>query len=257
MIYIEDSNYQVFKQLASVIAYELKTNGIDCKITSDTSLTDGTWILFFSAFYSGSDSIPFYKRLAAPYIVVQTENMGQSVIINNQREAYNSFLKNAKYVWDYVTNFKLGFSKIYQIEFEETKDIDVLFYGWVNERRRHVLSQIPNATIVEGGKDAYMPNLWNYIRRSKIVLIINFYDPSNPDPIRVTQLLSCRTFIIAEKTKFADYDKNTEFILADYEQIPKLCEYYLKNPLERVNWIERGYTYIKNNPIHFPNSLVS
>lgn len=252
MIYIYKEPYLPFVQLANIISHELK---VPNEITDDLS-KDGIWIVFFTSYLYNKNILARKK-----YIVIQTENLNESMILKQGRlDDYLNFLKNAYDVWDYTSNFKLGYSKYYELEYEESKDIDCLFYGSVNERRNKILSQIPNIHIISdppGQKEkGYFPTLWNYIRRSKITLCINFYDNSNTDVVRLAPLLSTRVFFISEKTIDSQHNSRTEYVITDYEKIPELCQYYLKNPLERIKYIESGYEYIKKNPLIIPNASI-
>lgn len=248
MIYIWKDTYPVFNQIAKLISHELN---VPNEITDDLS-RDGTWIVFFTSFFHHRHILAGRK-----YIVVQTENLNESALLKNGgREEYIKFLNEAYDVWDYTSNFRLGYSKFYELEYEDSKDIDVLFYGCLNERRRLILSQIPNAVVLSSSGDVsqhYFPNLWNYIRRSKITLCINFYENSNTDVVRLIPLLTNRAFFIAEKTIDTVHNSRTEYVVAEYEKIPELCSFYLANPKERIKYIDSGLEYIKNNPFILPN----
>jgi hypothetical protein len=249
MIYIWKDEYPVFLELANLISSELDMPN---EITNDLS-KEGTWIIFFESFINHRHI--FEKR---KYIMVQTENILESVRLDspNLRQEYQNFLRNAYAVWDYTKNFRLGYSKYYQIQYEQSKDMDVFFYGSINPRRKHILDQIPNLSTVSATSDIkvdFFPALWNYVRRSKIVLCINYYENSNTDVIRLAPLLTNRTFFIAEKTIDPSHNNRTEYVVSDYNNIPALCKYYLENPKERLKYIESGYNYIKNNPILLPD----
>jgi hypothetical protein len=248
MIYIWKDTFPPFAQLGRLISYEL---GVPNEITDDLS-KEGTWIIFFTSYFHHRHILAGRK-----YIVVQTENLNESALLQNGgKEEYIKFLNGAYDVWDYTTNFRLGYSKFYELEYEESKDIDVLFYGSVNERRRLILSQIPNIVVLNSPghiQEHHYPMLWNYIRRSKITLCVNYYDNSNADVVRLVPLLSNRTFFIAEKTIDPIHNSRTEYVVCDYEKIPEMCSYYLSNPKERLKYIDSGFQYIKNNPFSFPN----
>lgn len=248
MIYIWKDTYPVFAQLANLISYEI---GLPNEITDDLS-KEGTWIVFFTSYFHHRHILAGRK-----YIVVQTENLNQSLLLQNGgKEEYIKFLNGAYDVWDYTTNFRLGYSKFYELEYEDSKDIDVLFYGSVNDRRRAILSQIPNTVILSSSGDVsqhFFPQLWNYIRRSKITLCINYYENSNTDVVRLVPLLSNRAFFISEKTIDPIHNNRTEYVVCDYDRIPETCDFYIKNPKERLKYIDSGFEYIKNNQIVVPN----
>lgn len=248
MIYIWKDTYPVFNQIAKLISHELN---VPNEITDDLS-KDGTWIVFFTSLFHHRHILAGRK-----YIVVQTENLNESALLKGgAREEYIKFLNDAYDVWDYTSNFRLGYSKFYELEYEDSKDIDVLFYGCLNERRKLILSQIPNAVVLSSSGDVhqhYFPHLWNYIRRSKITLCINFYDNSNTDVVRLIPLLTNKAFFIAEKTIDPIHNNRTEYVVAEYEKILELCNFYLSKPKERLKYIDSGFEYIKNNPLVLPD----
>ena len=240
MYYIHLTDSFVFHTISKVIAHELNYK---CEITDDLTKSDGIWILFFDSFYHG-----IHKIINGKYIAVQTEPLHAK-----GNSEYYEYLRNAMSVWDYTTNFKIGYSKIWESEFQQIKPIDVLFYGSLNDRRMSVLSQIKNVKILGGDTSLCGDSLWNdYISKSKIILSLAYYEPSNNDLFRIAPLLSNRCFVISEKCNDSEFNNNPNLLVCEKEQIPELCDYYVNHPLERLQWIDKGYEYIKNNPIKIP-----
>lgn len=240
MFYIHHTNSLVFHGIAKVIANEIND---ECEITSDLSKSGGTWILFFDSFWNG-----VHKIIKGNYIAVQSEPLH----IKGSLE-YLEYLEKAINVWDYTSNFKIGYSKIWESEYQQMKPIDILFYGSLNDRRLSILNSINNVTIVSGDNSCYGDSLWvDYITKSKIILSIAFYDPSNNDLFRIAPLLSNRCFVISEKCNDNEFNNNSNILSCNKEEIASLCDYYLKNPLKRLEWIDKGYNYIKSNPIKIP-----
>jgi hypothetical protein len=248
MIYIYKSNHPPFFQLAKVIAGEVNCN---CLIT-DSFQKKGTWIVFPDIIFNKEICSEICKN---SYILVQTENLKATQFYNIPE--YHELIRNAQEVWDYTSNFKLGFSQVYQIEYEDSKPIDILFYGCMNERREKILSKISNITILDSkDQNSWYPKIWNKIRNSKIVLSVHYYEPSNNDFHRVASLLANKTFVIAEKSSLdEEYNKNEGFLTFKYDEIPDACQYYLNNTKERIKWQEKGYNYILKNPIKIPKSF--
>jgi hypothetical protein len=240
MYYIHYTDSYVFHTISKVIQYELNQA---CEITDDLTKTGGTWILFYDSFHKD-----VHKIIEGGYIAVQTEPLH----VKGNPEYYE-YLRKAKSIWDYTTNFKIGYSKIWESEFQQGKPIDVLFYGSLNDRRMSVLSKINNIKILGDDNSSFGDSLWNdYIIKSKIILSLAYYEPSNNDLFRITPLLSNRCFVISEKCNDEDFNNNPNLLTCEKDEIPKLCEYYVNRPLERLYWIDKGYEYIKNNPIIIP-----
>ena len=119
-----------------------------------------------------------------------------------------------------------------------------IYWSWKN---------INNVKILNGETSSFGNNLWvDYINKSKIILSIAYYEPSNNDLFRIAPLLSNRCFVISEKCNDEEFNQNPYLLTAEKKDIPKLCEYYVNRPLERLEWINKGYEYIKNNPIKIP-----
>jgi hypothetical protein len=242
MYYIHYTNSLVFHPISKVIQYEL---GGNCEITNDLSKKNGIWILFYDSFYNS-----VHKQINSDYIAVQSEPLH----IKGNDEYYD-FLNNAIDVWDYTDNFKIGYSKIWESEYQQSKPIDVLFYGSLNDRRLSILNKIKNVKIIGGEISDYSNHLWlDYIMKSKIILSVPFYEPQNTDFFRIAPLLSNRCFVISEKCNDEEFNNNPNLLVCDKDEIPELCEYYVNNPLERLKWINKGYEYIKNNPISIPKN---
>jgi hypothetical protein len=55
------------------------------------------------------------------------------------------------------------------------KDIDVLFYGYINDRRQYILDQIKPFAKVVATQGTYGAQLFELIARAKIVLNLHFY----------------------------------------------------------------------------------
>lgn len=240
MYYIHHTNSLVFHSISKVIQYEL---GDKCEITNDLSKKNGIWILFYDSYYNN-----IHKLINSDYIAVQSEPLH----VKGDNEYYE-FLNNAIDVWDYTSNFKIGYSKIWETEYQQSKPIDVLFYGSLNERRLSVLNKIKNVTILNGDSSNFGNSLWiDYIMKSKIILSVAFYEPSNNDLFRIAPLLSNRCFVISEKCNDEEFNNNTNLLTCDKNDIPELCEYYVNRPIERLEWIDKGYEYIKKNHIMIP-----
>ena len=94
----------------------------------------GTWVLFFTSFKSG-----FHKKIKSPYIVIQTELPEKTF---ERFPDYKIMCDNAVKVFDFSNNLKFGYSNIYREECESSKEIDVLFYGVLSDRRKKILDMI-------------------------------------------------------------------------------------------------------------------
>lgn len=233
MIYIDPTPHPYFKNLAKVIQYHLDEPS---EITDDYS-KEGTWILNFVSFKNG-------VSINGPYIAVQTEQMN----IKGTAE-YKAFLKRAIKVWDWTDNMWFGYSPIYRLEADEAKDIDVLFYGTLNERRLKTLQNLTRKSPLTIVVNEYGPAIWKRIHRTKIVLSLHYYEEPQNDMPRIAPLLSNRAFVICEKTVDPKFNALSDhLVIVEKEAIPEAVEYYLARPFERFDWADKGYDWIRKNP---------
>jgi len=232
-IYIDKTDHPYFQSLANLVSFHLdKPN----EVTSDYS-KKGLWILnYWSQLYKSVDKI---TANGCKYIAIQTEPLHVK-----GHDAYMKFLNNAVEVWDYTDNFKIGYSDYFRIENEDAKDIDILFFGKVNDKRKEILDKIEKKLVI---KNIYSPEIFKYVMRSKIVLSLVFHEKSNADWTRIAPLLSNNVFIIAEQCADKRFNKlKDHIVIGNSGDIPDLCTYYLNNPLARIKFADKGFNYIKN-----------
>ncbi len=234
MYLIDSSSNKYFQGFAHYVKERL---GDECEITDDYS-RKGTWVLNFVSFKNG-----VHKKIIGDYIAIQTEQMNAK-----GTDAYINFLAEAKSIWDWKTNFKIGYADYWRLEMEDAKDIDVLFYGALNERRRNILDAIAifNPGIrMEILTNVYGANLQSYVMCSKIVLSIHHYENPDNDMPRIAPLLSNRSFVIAEKCNEDWFNDIHDITIRPTDEIPGCVTFYLNNPLKRLEMIDRGYDFIK------------
>lgn len=95
-------------------------------------------------------------------------------------------------------------------EKEEKKEIDILFYGCLNPRRNNILNyvkkQFPNLNVkILNNKRG--EELYNVIKKSKIVLNISFYKPAIFEICRINEIIPFGSFIISELNLIDEYTK--------------------------------------------------
>ena len=164
--------------------------------------------------------------------------------------AYVDLLKQHR-VWDYspknieqLARWGIPNAQLCEIGFvpelmripERPQDIDVLFYGSLNGRRRKVLNQLSD----QGAKVKVLQGLYGpqrdvWIARSKIVLNIHYYEAKVLEIVRLSYLLSNGRFVISEKGKDADLE--TPFaqgmVLDAYDMLVPQCMTWLQHASAR------------------------
>jgi len=154
-----------------------------------------------------------------------------------------------------------GYAPYYEATFRRstggksyTQDIDVLFFGWVTDRRKHVLDQLiergMNVRIVSQHQIIVGDALDELMARSKIILGIHGYDDPDaqiPDLARFDYLLSNRLFAIHESPSEVarDLEFETNVTTCAYADIPDTCAHYLDKPELRASRAEQAYQWFK------------
>lgn len=137
-------------------------------------------------------------------------------------------------------------------------NIDILFFGSLNNRRIKIKNDLneyfknKNLNIIF----CYdYENTLYYFKKSKIVLVINFYEEDFPiDYYRITQLICNKVFIIHEDVQKEDKKSNEykllskSLVFTEYDDICKTCEKYLNISENKKNEItEKTFECFKNN----------
>lgn len=124
------------------------------------------------------------------------------------------------------------------------EDVDVLFYGSLNERRQAVLDNLRRRGLrVEWLFGAYGPVRDAWIARSKLVLNMHFYDAKVFEIVRVSYLLANRRAVVSERGADSVEDRDLEpgVAFADYNQLADRCVELLSDDHARLELAERGY----------------
>ncbi|MFQ5685376.1 MAG: hypothetical protein ACE5GV_01820 [Candidatus Scalindua sp.] len=127
-------------------------------------------------------------------------------------------------------------------EYEE--DIDVLFYGTLNERRRAVIMQLKEEGLrVESTFGVYGLRRDRLISRSKIVINIHYYESKVMEIIRLSFLLANKRFIVSENGNDKSVELSFEggIVFVDYGSIVETCCRYINSVTERGEIADRGH----------------
>lgn len=135
----------------------------------------------------------------------------------------------------------------------EAQDIDILFYGSLNQRRESVIHSLRQQGLrVEVLFGVYGAERDEIIRRSKIVLNIHNYQSKVFEIVRVSYLLANQKFVISEcGTQDMDTDHfKAGLVFADYEHLVETCIHWLgRSDAERNAIALKGFDLIKQRPI--------
>ena len=165
--------------------------------------------------FSRTQSIDFYKKKFDKVIV-----FNQEPLTATQRQfmhkGYFAWLKQADEVWDYDEqnievlklirpDVKLHILKPYKdwsVYKPVAKDIDILFYGTMNEHRAKILNALKKKYNVASIQTWDGRILDSYIMRSKILLNLHFYyESSMQEQARMIRWIGAPCRIVSEKSR--------------------------------------------------------
>lgn len=251
---ISPPNYPHVKsvwEVAETIHYGLITLGYDSVLTFETDLRDRQHITLLP------NMLVAYQGKLSPNTVLYNLDQIYPGSPWLQPVVMDHFLQYP--VWDYSTaNIKqfeqMGISQVQQVPIgyvpelrripSATEDIDVLFYGSVNERRHQILETLKAQGVkVEAIFGVYGQERDEYIARSKIVLNMHFYPAKVFEIVRVSYLLANQRFVISERggdpTEESDFESGIVF--SDYENLVETCLNFLNRPTERAQIAQAGF----------------
>ena len=143
---------------------------------------------------------------------------------------------------------KIGYMPVLSHIPPAAEDIDILFYGTVNDRRKVVLDELKqlgaNVFVAEG---IYGEELNKLIARAKIVLNVHYYEAKVFEIVRVSFLLANKKCVVSENGT----DKSLEEPLYNgieftgYKNLVKSCMNLLEQPERRSVLAQKGFESFK------------
>lgn len=257
------SSRLTFKELSDSFVEYLSLR-FECTKSEEFSTDSETTNIVLGA----NDSIFEPRPIPSNCIIVNMEQLGKDQLWSDNK--YIDLLK--KYpVWDYSTSnieqlANLGITKVKKLEIGYTlsletcqpkniQDIDVLFFGALNKRRRDILSKLKSI----GYKVHFSANLFGTTRdvmiaRSKIVLNIHYYESKILEVVRISHLLANKKCVISERGCEDNVNKVWEegVVLCDYDEIVSNVMIYLFSDERRKNQERKAYEFIRKHPLSLP-----
>jgi hypothetical protein len=208
---IKPDNYihsYAFLELGELIYFSSKDLGFDATLS-------------FNQIDPNAKNIIIGCHLLDPSLIAQVP---KSSIILNTEQIYSdtvdwskniyAWVKNFE-VWDYSRRnieklnelgvikaklFKIGFQReLVRLDTSKTKDIDVLFYGSMNERRKDIIEKLVSKGLkVKSLFGVYGKERDDWVARSKLVLNHHFYSSQIFEIIRVFYLLTNSVAVVGE-----------------------------------------------------------
>jgi acetyltransferase-like isoleucine patch superfamily enzyme/SAM-dependent methyltransferase len=128
------------------------------------------------------------------------------------------------------------------------QDIDILFYGSLNERRQNIIHGLKEKGLkVESLFEIYGEERDQFISRSKIILNVHFYDSKIFEIARLSYLFANQKFIISENSPGdpdADFFRDG-LVFADYDRLVETCLEWIENHEQREEISRHGFNLIQ------------
>jgi hypothetical protein len=144
-----------------------------------------------------------------------------------------------------VTLCPIGYAPpLTRIRHSNEQDIDVLFIGSLNRRRRQILSDLQAAGIgVRWAFDVYGRDRDDAFSRAKIILNMHLYESKVFEIVRVSYLLANRLCVVSETGSDPELEQAFEgaVAFAAASHLADTCARLLQDPRARETLRETGY----------------
>lgn len=267
VIFMEKDNYhsQAFTDIADGLVNTINSYGY-LAIKSEILQSDGFIPIVF-----GSHMIKNICQLPKNSIIFNLEQLGSGS--PHISPIYYEILRSHQ-IWDYSKNnikflnqigvvnaTYIDIACIKQATFEAstTCDIDVLFYGAINARRKDVIDALAATGItVVAVSGIYGRERDILMSRAKIILNLHYYDTKIFEIIRVSYALQNGKCVLSEigNDNF-EHEYCGVVSFCRYEDIIDLCLKFLANPykMECLGASAKRFMYEKQNSKTFLNII--
>ena len=158
--------------------------------------------------------------------------------------------------------FEIGFQKnLQRIKMNDNKEVDVLFYGSLNNRREKIINNLLKKNVkVKCLFGVYGKDRDDWIGKSKIVLNLHYYESKIFEIVRIFYLLTNAIPIVSEVDENTKLNNNYLKGIkgSNYEDVEKNILSLLENEKERKLIGLNGFNIIKKYPqINFTKSILN
>lgn len=250
------SHSRCFEEVAQALNAAFKELGYNCEITTTMPLNRENVIILGAHLLHPDDML--YLNNPIIWNLEQIPGEGDDRIGTPLTSAYLKILRMAE-VWDYSqvnieTLAKMGIkAKLLEVAYMPTltrienspiPDIDVLFIGSLNERRKHILQGLTDAGVkVVHAFDCYGVKRDAVIARAKVVLNMHYYPAKIFEIVRCSYLMANRKFVISENGEDSNLEgKYTDGIcFSSYDNLVSVTLRYLGDSAQREELAQKGF----------------
>ncbi len=265
IVLIQPEGYQhagALSELAETLIYGLNQLGVDFQFVINDFCPGATHIVLGAHLI---DALAM-NSLPAGSIIYNSEQIDdQSSWING---TYLELLRRSK-VWDYseenirrlkqqgisgIRHVPIGYvPQLTRIPAVVHQDIDVLFYGAINERRKFVLEAlIARGLRIEFLSGVYREDRDHFIARAKVVLNMHYYDASIFEVVRVSYLLANEKAVVAEcgEATTLEPDLREAICGVPYDSLVDACAELVADAGKRATLARRGFEIFSRRAEH-------
>ncbi|QWD83485.1 hypothetical protein ICU98_08695 [Polynucleobacter sp. MWH-P3-07-1] len=208
---IKPDNYihsDAFLELGELIYFSLKEIGFEVALQFNQIESSAKNIIIGCHLLDPS----LIKQIPPSSIILNTEQIHQDT--SDWNKNIFAWVTNFE-VWDYSTrnieklneigidkvrHFKIGFQQeLVRLDNSQDKDVDILFYGSINQRRRGILEALAAKGLkIKTLFGVYGKERDQWIQRSKLVLNHHFYMSQIFEIVRVFYLLTNSIAVVGE-----------------------------------------------------------
>ena len=245
---------EAFREVAETLQFGLRSIGHTAQIQENAFDTSATNILL------GAHLLSPQQALTVPpgSILYNLEQIGgpslpaQFYELAFRRSVWDYSLQNIK-KWEALSgdcrpiHVPLGYvPELTRIKPAQVQDIDVLFYGSMNERRALIVKALQEAGArVHAVFGVYGDERDTLIARSKIVLNVHFYDAKVFEIVRVSYLLANSKAVVTECCSDTDLERGlSDAVLGlPYDALVTGCLSFLQDEREQRELEMRGFQW--------------
>ncbi len=255
----------IFNEVIELLVEAVRESGLPMKVSRNEFFKGSLNVVVGHVAFKQSAEMETVRKAGIPYVVVQLEALDAEAGFLKQYPSYVDVLRGAMQIWDYsegnvaflkwmglenVRYIPIGFGKnLERIVAKESRDIDVMFYGMVNTRRRKVLEGLVARGVRVEFFVGYGAKRDELIGRSKIMLNMHQFELGRLEQVRISYLLNNRCFVVSETADENPYGEGG--VYSGYEGLVETCVKYLRPEMEgeRARIAEAGYEALKGFPM--------
>jgi hypothetical protein len=244
------NRFEAYREVAETVRYGLRHLNLDVTIGDNHIISDRVNIIF------GFHVLAPHMQFPLDTIFYNMEQ----VPVDKKQKPIITEIKNRFMVWDYnwknceafrhfgaqfVTHVPIGYvPEMTRIISAPEQDIDVLFYGKMNDERTQVMRELEATGVrVQILDSVYGAERDKYIARAKLVLNLHLYGTQIFEVARVSYLLANSKCVVSELTPNTDIEPDflNAMPLVSRAQLVTTCVSLVNDSEQRATWEKRGH----------------